>query len=85
MSIISMLASVFGIISAVAMFPQVYRIFKRRSAQDISIVSYLFLLITGVIWVLYALEIQSYPLLIPQIIGNIALVLIIIGCILYGR
>ena len=84
MTILSTLATVSGSISAFAMFPQAYRIFKRKSAQDISIVSYSFLLVTGIIWVLYGLEIQSYPLVISQSIGNVAGVLIVIGWFLYG-
>ena len=85
MTILSMLAAVTGAIGAVAMFPQAYKLFKRKSAKDISISSYSFLLITGIIWVLYGFEIESYPIVIPQLIGNIALVFIIIGWILYGR
>ena len=85
MTILSTLAAVSGSIGAFAMFPQAYRIFKRRSAHDISIVSYAFLLATGIIWVLYELEIQSYPLVINQSIGNVAGALIVIGWFLYGR
>lgn len=85
MTILAMLASVLGVISAVAMFPQVYKIFSRKSAKDISISSYLFLLVTGVVWVFYGFEIESYPIMISQLVGNLALFLIIIGWIRYGR
>ena len=47
--------------------------------------SYAFLLGTGVIWVLYSLKIQSYPVVISQSIGNVAGALIVIGWFLYGR
>jgi MtN3 and saliva related transmembrane protein len=85
MTLLSTLAGVFGSVGAFAMFPQVYRIFKRKSAKDISIFSMSFMLITGIIWVLYGLELDSYPLVISQLIGNLALVFIIVGWILYGR
>lgn len=85
MTILSTLAMISGSIGAFAMFPQVYRIFKRKSAQDISILSYSFLLATGIIWVLYGLEIQSFPLVISQSIGNLAGFLIVVGWLLYGR
>ena len=85
MTILSMLSMVTGVVGSVAMFPQAYRLFKRKSAKDISISSYLFLFITGIIWLLYGFEINNYPIIIPQLIGNIPLVSIIIAWILYGR
>ena len=85
MVILSTLATVFGTVAAFAMFPQVYKIFKRKSAKDISILTYSFLLAAGIIWVLYGLEIQSYPIVIAQSIGNLNLVGIVVGWFLYGR
>ena len=85
MTILSMLATVSGVIGSVAMFPQVYKIFKRKSAKDISFLSYAFLFITGIIWLFYGLEIQDIPILISQLVGNIALVFILIGWFIYGR
>jgi len=84
-TILSMLAAFFGVMSSAAMFPQVYKIFKRRSAKDISFFSYAFLFITGIIWILYGLEIQDIPILISQLVGSVALVFILIGWFLYGR
>jgi len=85
MTILSILATVSGIAGTFAFIPQVYKIFKRKSAKDISIASYLFLLITGIIWVLYGLEIQSFPLVITNLLGSLLLVFIIVGWFLYGR
>ena len=85
MTILSTLAMVSGIASTFAFIPQVYKIFKRKSAKDISIASYLFMIITGIIWVLYGLEIQSLPIVIPNLIGNVIIVFIAVGWFLYGR
>jgi len=85
MTILSALAMVSGIAGTFAFIPQVYKIFKRKSAKDIAISSYLFLVITGIIWVLYGLEIQSFPLVITNLIGSLLLVFIIVGWFLYGR
>ena len=38
------LATVVGVASSFAILPQIYRIFKRKSAKDISIWTYLFML-----------------------------------------
>jgi len=44
MTALSILATVFGTLSGIANLPQAYKIFKRKSAKDISIITYLFLL-----------------------------------------
>jgi MtN3 and saliva related transmembrane protein len=69
--ILETLASIVGIISSFAMFPQVYRIFKRKSAKDISITTFSFLFIAGIIWILYGLNIQSFPIVISNLPGSI--------------
>ena len=83
--ILESLATITGVVSSFAMLPQIYRIFKRKSAKDISIWTYGYMFITGIIWVLYGLNIQSYPIWVTNLIGSLALVGIIIGWFLYGR
>ena len=85
MTLLSTLAMISGIVGTFAFIPQVYKIFKRKSAQDISIVSYLVVLISSVVWVLYGLEIQSFPLVITNLIGCFIVVFITVGWFLYGR
>ena len=79
------LATFVGIVSSFAMIPQVYRIFKRRSAKDLSISTYSFMVVAGVIWVLYGLNIQNYPIVVTNLIGTLSLLAIVLGWILYGR
>lgn len=83
--ILETLASIVGIISSFAMFPQVYRIFKRKSAKDISITTFSFLFIAGIIWILYGLNIQSFPIVISNLPGSIIILGVIVGWFLYGR
>lgn len=85
MTLLSILATVFGIVAAFAMIPQAYKIFKRKSAKDISALTYSFLGAAGLIWVFYGMEIQSFPVTITNLIGSIIIVFIIIGWFLYGR
>ena len=61
------------------------RIFRRKSAKDISIWTYAFLLVAGVIWTLYGFNIQSFSLVITNLIGSLVLIGVIVGWILYGR
>jgi MtN3 and saliva related transmembrane protein len=83
--VLESLALITGFVSNFAMLPQVYRIFKRKSAKDISIWTYLYMFIAGIIWFLYGLNIQSFPLWTTSLIGNFPLLGIIIGWFLYGR
>ncbi|MEK6864176.1 MAG: SemiSWEET family transporter [Nanoarchaeota archaeon] len=85
MSLLYILATVFGAVSGIANIPQVYKIFKRKSAKDISIITYSFLSLGAFIWVLYGIDIGNFPITITNILGGINMGLIIIGWFLYGR
>jgi len=83
--VMEILALLFGTISGIANFPQAYRIFKRKSAKDISILTYSILIIGAIIWILYGIELMNFPILITNIVGGINIGLVIIGWFLYGR
>ena len=83
--VLETLATITGVFSSFAMLPQIYRIFKRKSAKDISIWTYLYMLVAGVIWILYGLNIQSFPLWVSNLIGSLTMIGVILGWFLYGR
>ena len=83
--ILESLATITGVVSSFAMLPQIYRIFKRKSAKDISIWTYSYMLATGIIWVLYGINIQSFPIWVSNLIGSLAMLGVIAGWFLYGR
>jgi MtN3 and saliva related transmembrane protein len=83
--VLETLATITGVASSFAMLPQIYRIFKRKSAKDISIWTYLYMLGAGVIWILYGLNIQSFPIWVSNLIGSLTMIGIIVGWFLYGR
>lgn len=83
--ILESLATFVGIVGSFAMIPQVYRIFKRKSAKDISISTYSFMFAAGVIWVLYGLNIQSFPIVVTNLIGTLSILGVVAGWVLYGR
>lgn len=83
--VLEVLATAAGFISSFAMIPQVYRIFKRKSAKDISIWTYLYMFGAGVIWVFYGFDIDSFPIWTTNLIGSLALLGIVVGWVLYGR
>ena len=77
--VVETLAAITGVISSFAMLPQIYRIFKRKSAKDLSIWSYLHMLVASVIWILYGLNIESFPIWVSNLIGSLAIAGIIVG------
>lgn len=49
-------------------FSQTYKIFKRKSAKDVSLVTYLFFTVGIVIWLIYGLSIKNYPIIISNLV-----------------
>lgn len=85
MTLISILATVFGAVSGFANLPQALKIFRRKSAKDISILTYSFILAGTIIWILYGIEIKNFPIILANSLGTISVILVVIGWILYGR
>ncbi len=85
MTLLSTIATIFGIVSALGLIPQVIKIYKNKSAQDISILSYSFFFIGTIIWFLYGLELKNIAILLGNALGGIFNLTVIIGCLLYGN
>ncbi len=85
MTLLYLLATLFGTISGIANFPQAYKIFKRKSAKDISITTYSILLAGAIVWIFYGIEISNFPIIITNIFGAVNIGLVVIGWSLYGK
>ena len=84
MTLLATLATIFGVINGFANFPQIYKIFKTKSAKDLAVSTYIILAIGSVIWILYGIEIKNAPVLIMDGLALFEFILILIGCYLYG-
>jgi len=85
MTILAILATIFGVVNGFANFPQIYKIFSTKSAKDISIATYIMLMIGSAVWVLYGIEIMNIPVLVMNGLALFEFILIFIGCLIYGR
>ncbi len=85
MTILSILATIFGIVNGFANFPQIWKIYKTKRAKDLSITTYVILTIGTIVWFLYGIEIRSVPIITMESLVFIEFVLILIGCYLYGK
>jgi len=85
MTFLSILATIFGILMGLGNLPQALKIFKRKSAKDISIITYAILLMGSSIWVLYGIEVQNFAMISSNTFGFFCVFLVVIGWIIYGR
>ena len=69
MNILPILTTIFGTLIGFAYFLQTYKIFKRKSAKDISLITYIFFIVGVVIWLIYGISISNYPLIISNVVA----------------
>lgn len=85
MTVLAFLASISGVIMGLSGLPQVIKIFRRKSAEDIAPLSYLIIEVGAVIWIFYGLELNIFSIWFSNILGFTTTSLILIGYYLYGR
>ncbi len=76
--LLAALASAVGIATGAAYVPQAVRIWKRRSSDDVSIVTYLLFLGGQVVWLAYGIRFHQRPIVIgmaANIAGSLAVIL----------
>ena len=83
MTFLSYFATFFGTAMALGNLPQAYRIFRRKSAKDISIITFSIWFVGALVWIMYGLEQGDAPLIIANSIGFFTLGLVIVGWALY--
>ena len=66
--VLSITTTIFGVLMSFGYFSQTYKIFKRKSARDVSLVTYLFFTVGIVIWLIYGLSIKNYPIIISNLV-----------------
>jgi MtN3 and saliva related transmembrane protein len=85
MTILSILATVFGTIMAFGSLPQIYKIFRRKSAKDISAISYSIYALGGIVWLLYGLELESFAVILSNSLSTSTSLIVLLGWFIYGR
>lgn len=75
--VLAWLVSVVGVATGAAYVPQAVRIWKRRSSDDVSIVTYLLFLGGQVVYFVYGVRIGQWPLIVgmaANIVGSVAVI-----------
>ena len=81
MSVLSILASVLGMSMAFSNIPQAHKIFKRKSAGDISPITYTMLTAGSLVWLLYGIELGNLPIILTYSVGTLSCILVLAGWI----
>lgn len=76
--VLNWLVSVVGVATGIAYVPQALRIWKRRSSEDVSILTYLLFLGGQLVYLVYGVRIHQWPLIVGMA-ANIAGSLAVIG------
>jgi len=83
MTFLAILATIFGMTMSIGYFTQTAKIIKRKSSNDISLITYL-IFGTGVtVWLLYGLSIKDFPIIISNIVALIGALSVIISYFFY--
>ena len=85
MTLLPILATMSGTASGSVTLVQAYKIFKRKSAKDISGFAWFFFLFGTTVWTLYGIEIKNFVVIITNSIGIVSNGLVLLGWFLYGR
>ena len=80
MDIINIVGAAGGIVSSVTFLPQVIKIWKTKSAKDLSMGTLLFLVLNVSLWLLYGILTNLYPIIITN-----AIVLSMVFTMLYFK
>ena len=83
--ILAWLATTGGLIMVFAYFPQIYKIWKRKSSADVSIITYSLFALGVAFWLIYGLSINNLPLIISNTGALIGIGAVIVSCLIYKK
>jgi len=83
-TVATLAGTVAGVLSVAAFVPQAWRIFRRKSAGDVSLAMYLTLTAASLLWMFYAWVLGSMPLLLTNFVIGVIAVLIALLKVRHG-
>ncbi len=66
------LAEVNSVISAIALFPQLFALLRGRSAEGLSLLSFFLIALNSCVWLMYGIHRRTPPLIISSICNALA-------------
>jgi len=83
MAFLPVLATIFGIAMSFGYFTQTYKIVQRKSAKDVSLLTYLIFGSGVTVWLIYGISLMDFPIIISNIIAIIGALSVIIAFFMY--
>jgi MtN3 and saliva related transmembrane protein len=80
-----LLGSVAGTLTTISFVPQVWKIWKSRSAEDISFGMFLLFALGVVLWLVYGVMIQAMPIILANGVSLALVLAIIVMKVLFRR
>ncbi len=84
-SVLSVFATVIGTAMSLGYFPQILKIYSRKSVADISLPMYAVFFPGTLVWLLYGLSINNLALIVANIVGLIGVSLVVVEYLLYRQ
>lgn len=85
MSSSEILGLIAGFLSTFAIIPQIMRVYKLKSAREISIIYNTMLLLGIVMWLVYGIILDLVPLIVWNVIGGLLVLMLLLAKLRYGR
>lgn len=85
MSFTEYLGLVAGLLTTLALVPQIMRVYKLKSAREISVLYNTSMLLGIILWLVYGIMLGLVPLIIWNIIGSVLTSILLLTKLKYGR
>jgi MtN3 and saliva related transmembrane protein len=71
MNFIELLTTVFGVLMSIGHFPQAYTMFRNKSGNNVSLLTYSIFAVGCTIWLIYGIMSHEAPIIISYSLGTI--------------
>lgn len=75
--ILNVLVTIAGVLMSLGHFPQAYKIYKRKSSKDVSLITYAIFTIGSFIWLAYGITLNQWPIIatfIVAVVGTLSVI-----------
>lgn len=74
----------FSIVAPLFEIPQLLEIFNNKSAEDVAVATWIFFLVDNIVWIIYGVKKNNWPIIISSGLFLIVEGLIVVGIFMYS-
>jgi len=78
-------AATVGVLVSLTYIPQIYKIWKRKSVNDLSLPLFLSAWVSLVVWTIYGISIANWPLIIADAVGAVGCGIVVVQYFKYRK